>query len=445
MTVHPLATPSRNGHRSTVSARQATADQQPPHNVVAEESVLGAAMLATHATDWLLANLRAEHFYRPSHRTIYDVIAQLATDGAPVDATTVAAALQGQGQLADVGGHPFLLHLIEQVPAASSAGFYGRIVRDLAKMRRLLDLGTRITQLGYELDMGPERAAALAQAWVDELTRDGEEIGLRPEDLLEAIRDRQRARTEGRVASWGIEALDTLTEGGLFGGDLVILAALTSMGKSSLAIQVAAHNAEAGHVLYATYEMTPDQAGKHTFAGIAGKSLSEAAAFLDSESMAGAREAHNQLDLTVFKHQPDAARLVHEVRSLHARSPLRLVVVDYLQKIPPPAGVRYGTRAEAVADISRLLKALALGCDVPLIAVAQLNRAANAPDREPDLSHLRESGAIEQDADQVLFIHKERNDVTLGLADLILAKNRMGPRGKRTLRWHPQQAVFGDL
>jgi replicative DNA helicase len=278
---------------------------------------------------------------------------------------------------------------------------------------------------------------------MDELTRDGEEIGLRPEDLLEAIRDRQRARAEGRVASWGITSLDTLTEGGLFGGDMIVLAALPSMGKSSLALQTAAHNAERGHVLYATYEMTPDQAGKHTFAGIAGKSLAEAAAFLDAPSMQGAREAHNALDLTVFSHQPDAARLVHEVRSLHARSPLRLIVVDYIQKIPPPAGVRYGTRAEAVADISRLLKALALGCDVPLIAVAALSRAANAPDREPDLPHLRESGAIEYDADGVLFIHKKDRMDTL--ADLILAKNRMGPLGRRTLRWHPQQAVFGNL
>jgi replicative DNA helicase len=297
--------------------------------------------------------------------------------------------------------------------------------------------------LGHDATLDPDRAVALVQGMLDELARDGEEIGLRPDDLLQAIRERQRARDEGRVASWGLRSLDALFEGGMFGGDVIVLAAQTSFGKSSLAIQAAAHNAEAGHVLYATYEMTPADTGKHTFARISGHSLSDAAAFLDSDSLAGAREAHNALDLTVFRHQPDAARLVHEVRTLHARKPLRLIVVDYIQKVPPPAGVRYGSRSEAVGEVSRQLKGLALHCDAPTIAVAQLNRAASAPDRVPVLADLRESGAIEQDSDGVLFIHKENREASV--AEMILAKNRMGPLGKRQLRWLAQQAVFADF
>jgi replicative DNA helicase len=439
VTAHPLnGNGSRNGHRTAV--RQPLGDQPPPHNVIAEESTLGAALLAPHATDWLLFNLRADDFYRPAHRTIYEAIAQLAEDGSPVDPTTVGAALQVTGQLADVGGHPLLLHLVEQVPAVSNVGHYGRIVRDAARLRRIIDFGMRAMQLGYEQGTDPERALGLVQGWLDELARNGQEIGLRPPDLLDAVRERQQAKASGKVASWGIRALDDITDG-LPAGNLVLLAAQTSMGKSSLAIQVAAHNADRCHVLYVTYEMTPADTGKHTFAQVADLGLREAAAFLDSDSLRAAREAHNALDLTVFKHYPDAARLLHEVRGLHARRPLSLVVVDYVQKVPAPEGRRYGTREQEVAEVSRLLKELAIRCDVPVLACAQLNRGANG--RRPTLADLRESGSLEQDADHVLFIHKdERTAVT---ATLLLEKNRMGPLDERTLRWHPEQAVFGDF
>jgi replicative DNA helicase len=437
-----MSVTSLNGSRSRPAARAPLVDQPPPHSIEAEESTLGAALVAGHAADWVLANLRADDFYRPAHRTIYETMAQLATDGAPVDATTVGAALQFAGQLADVGGHDFLLRLVEAVPTASNVGYYGRIVRDAARLRRIIDLGTRVQALGFQQGIDSDRALGLAQGWLDELARDGQEIGLRPADLLDAIRERQQAKAAGKVAAWGIQTLDDLT-GGLPAGNLVLLAAQTSMGKSSLAIQVATNNADRGHVLYVTYEMTPADTGKHTFAQVTGYGLSEAAAFLDSPSpsLAAARDAHNALDLTVYKHYPDAARLLHEVRGLHARRPLSLVVVDYVQKVPAPEGRRYGTREQEVAEVSRRLKELAIRCDVPVLACAQLNRGAVG--RRPSLADLRESGALEQDADHVLFIHKDERGATT--ADLLLEKNRMGPLGERRLRWHPQQAVFGDL
>jgi replicative DNA helicase len=440
VTVTHLGGSSRNGQRRAASGPVPLVDQPPPHSIEAEESTLGAALLAQHAADWLLANLHAADFYRPAHQTVYEVIAQLAKDGSPVDATTVGAALQATGQLAEVGGHPFLLRLVEAVPTASNVGYYGRIVRDAARLRRLIDFGTRVVALGFEQGIDADRVLGLAQGWLDELARDGQEIGLRPADLLEAVRERQRAKAAGRVASWGIRALDDLTDG-LAPGNLILLAALTSMGKSSLAIQVATHNADRGHVLYVTYEMTPADTGRHTFAQVAGLGLSEAAAFLDSPSLVAVQEAHNALDLTVYKHYPDAARLLHEVRGLHARRPLCLVVVDYVQKVPAPEGRRYGTREQEVAEVSRLLKELAIRCDMPVLACAQLNRGAVG--RRPSLADLRESGALEQDSDLVLFIHKDERAATT--ADLLLEKNRMGPTGECRLRWQPQQAVFDDL
>jgi replicative DNA helicase len=434
-------TQATNGHRHGGNgARRQRPDQEPPHSIEAEEATLGAAMLATHAAQWMLGNLRSGDFYRPAHRIVYDAMAQLARDGAPVDATSVVEALRLQGQLHDVGGAPFVHTLVAAVPTASNVGYYGRVVRQAARQRAIIDLGTRIAQLGYEVPGDPDRALAAAQLLVDELARDGTEIGLRPPDLLEAIRERQRAKAAGRHASWGIAKLDELCDG-LAPGTLVLLAALTSTGKSSLAIQVAAHNADRLHVLYVTYEMTPADTGKHTFAAVSGHSLDDGATFLDSPSLEVARHQHNALDLTVYDHQPDATRLLHEVRSLHARRPLGLIVVDYVQKIPPTPG-RQRTRNEEVGEVSALLKTMALRCDLPVLACAQLNRGAVG--RRPGLADLRDSGQLEQDADQVVFLHRPSAEAPS--REAILAKNRMGPADVTVrLAWHAKQAMFADL
>jgi replicative DNA helicase len=434
-----MSAQATNGQRGNGSRRQ-QAERVPPHNLEAEESTLGAALWAEHAVQWVLGNLRADDFYRPAHRTVYAAMAQLARDGAPVDATSVVEALRLKGQLAEVGGAPFVHTLVAAVPTASSVAYYGGIVKQTARLRRIIDFGTRVTQLGYEDGVQPDRALAEVQALLDELVRDGERIGLRPADLLEAIRERQRARAAGRVAQWGIAKLDEICDG-LSPGNLILLAALTSTGKSSLAIQVAQHNSDRVHVLYVTYEMTPADTGKHTFAAVSGQSLDGGAAFLDADTMERSRAMHNALGLTVYDHQPDAARLLHEVRSLHARKPLGLVVVDYVQKVPPTPG-RPRTRNEEVGEVSALLKTMALRCDVPVLACAQLNRGAVG--RRPGLADLRDSGQLEQDADQVLFLHRPSADSPS--REAILAKNRMGPADVTVrLAWHARQAMFANL
>lgn len=425
-----------NGHRG--GTRQAPRVELHAHE--SEANVLGSALLAPHALEWLQANLREGDFDLPAHRTVYATMAQLASDGAPVDVSTVRAAMQHEGVLADAGGAPWLHSLIADVPTPANVGYYGRTVHTLAKLRRLRDFATRVYARAEEAGADPDHAVAEAQALLDELARDGEEIGLRPPDLLDAVRERARARAAGAFASWGIARLDRLTKG-LAPGNLILLAALTSTGKSSLAIQCAAHNADARHVAYVTYEMTAADTGQHTMAFTSGHSLDEVEAFLDAEGLKGARTMHNALDLTVYTHHPDAARLLHEVRSAHVRAPLGLVVVDYVQQIPPVEGRRYGTREEQVAEASRLLKALAIRCDVPVLACAQLNRGAVG--RQPGLGDLRESGKLEADADQVLFLHRPAPDAHV--VDAILAKNRMGPTGETRLAWHARQAMFDDI
>ncbi len=430
MSVQPI-----NAHRS---------QRKPPkvelHSTESEEAVLGAALLDEHALEWVIANLRWEDYYRPAHRQVHTTVTQLAKDGVPVDVKTVAGAMEHEGTLADVGGHPFLIHLLEAVPTASNVGYYGRTVHKLARLRRLRDLFTQGIALVEQADTDPDRVLAVAQGWLDEQASDGEQLGLRPDDLLEAIRERQRAINAGKAATWGLVGLDELC-GPLLPGQVTLVAALPSMGKSSLAIQVAAHNAESAHVLYVTYEMTPADTGQHTLAGITGHSLDQTAAFVDSLSMEGARQAHAALDLTVFTHYPDPEALLGQVRALHARRPLLLVAVDYVQKVPAVRGRRHTTREQEVAETSALLKTMAIRCDVPVLACAQLNRGAVG--RRPGLADLRESGALEQDADKVLFISKASRDART--ADLLLEKNRMGPIGERRLAWNAKQATFGDL
>ncbi len=411
-----------------------------PHNSEAEENLLGAALFDTRALEWTLANVEEDELYRPAHRTVYAAMARLAKDGFPVDTTTVMEALRHQGQLADVGGAPFLHTLVAGVPTASNAGYYGRIVKQAAALRRLHDIGTRLAALAVERGSDPDRAAGLAQGWLDQLGRDGTEIDLRPADLLQAIRDQEAAKAAGRVATWPVRSLAKLC-GPLLPGSLALLAALTSTGKSSLAIQTAGANAEGRHVLYATYEMTPADTGRHTLAALAGCTLDDTGHLLDEPDFQTVVELHNMLDLTTWRHCPDAARLLHEARSLHARSPLGLVVVDYVQKVPAPADRRYGTREQEVAEISRLLKTMAVRLDVPVLACAQLNRGAVG--RVPTLADLRDSGALEQDADQALFLH--RDEQVPDIVHALLQKNRMGPTGQLRLLWSGQRAMFEEL
>jgi len=414
---------------------------EPAHSFQGEESLLAAAPTDHSARSWMLGNVAEGDLYRPAHRTVYAAIAQLDRDGQPVDPVTVAEALRHQGQLADVGGAPFLHTLAQAPPAASNAGYYGRIVKRDAALRRLHDIGARLAAFAVEPGTDPDRAAGLAQGWLDQLGRDGTEIDLRPADLLQAIRDQEAAKAAGRVAAWPVGSLAKLC-GPLLGGSLHLLAALTSTGKSSLAIQTAGANAEARHVLYVTYEMTAADTGRHTLAALAGCTLDDTGHLLDEPDFQTVVELHNnRLDLTTWRHCPDAARLLHEARSLHARSPLGLVVVDYVQKVPAPPDRRYGTREQEGAEISRLLKTMAVRLDVPVLACAQLNRGAVG--REPTLADLRDSGALEQDADQVLFLH--RDNAFPDLVHALLQKNRMGPKGRLRLLWVPRRAMFEDL
>jgi len=293
--------------------------------------------------------------------------------------------------------------------------------------------------------MDADRAAALAQGLLDDATAQTSPLGLRPTDLEEAVRARAQTKARGGYATWGIATLDDLC-GPLMPGELTLLGALTGVGKSSLALQVAVHTADqAGHTLYVSYEMSPAATGLHTLAAVAGLTLDEVQAWLDSPSLAPARTGHGQLDLTVYTHAPPVDVLAAQVRALDARRRLRLVVVDYVQQIGAPARLRTENRTQEVAAVSRALKQVTLAADVPVLACAQLSRAADGRGgaaREPQLSDLLDSGQLERDADNVLLLARTGDP---GVVHAYLRKARLGPLDDRRLRWLAKRTKFADL
>ncbi len=413
----------------------------PPHDLGAEQCVLGSMMLNPHAAAHAVELVRAEDFYRAAHSVVFAAIAEAVAEREPTDAVAIAARLDAAGNLARVGGGSGLHDLVASVPTASSVGWYARIVVARAQMRRLTEAGVQIAQLGYEIDREPGDAAALAGKLLGEATTVRSEVGPVPLSAvigpaLDAIEHSGKPTTPGLTT--GIRALDQTT-GGLRGGQLVVVAGRPGMGKSILGVEWARHNAVLAdrNVVVFSLEMSKNEVvnriisahGEISLAGITKGHLSQRD--WDVVSRLSAEIADKPLWID------DAAPLslgdlVARARRLHARRPLDLVVVDYLQLMT--LGRRVESRQQEVSELSRGLKLLAkeLGC--PVVAAAQLNRGVEMrQDKRPHLSDLRESGAVEQDADIVIMLYREKYyDAKTRRGDeidLILAKHRNGPTG----------------
>jgi replicative DNA helicase len=410
---------------------------EPPTVPEAEQCVLGSAMTDPAACRWAVTYLDADDFYRPAHGVIFRVITSLAADGLAVSAPAVATILRNEGSLADVGGHPFLLTLVESVDTPSAVGQHGRRVRDAARLRRLADAGIQITGLATESAIGAEAAEAAAFQIIQALDRPETREAADPAAVVAAMADTDDG---GRVVSWGLPVLDSLTGGGLHGGHLTVLASRPGLGKSSLGLQTAARVAEAVPVVVVSYEMNRREIGQHHLALYGEVTMDQALRWIGKPRMAGPIEAYGNLRLTVLDGLPDLDRLMSHLYALHAAEPLGLVVVDYLQLVPVqlPKG---SNRQEHVAAVSRALKLAAARLGVPILCLSQLNR--DATDRKPRLSDLRESGAIEQDADDVLFLYADPDEPDR--RELIVAKQRMGPLGTATLGWDGPRALFTDV
>jgi replicative DNA helicase len=420
-------------------------DRTPPQDILAEQCVLGGMLLSKDAIADVVEVLRPGDFYRPVHQTIYDAVLDLYGKGEPADPVTIAAELTREGSFERVGGGPYLHTLVASVPTAANAGYYAEIVRERAILRRLVEAGTKVVQLGYgaaagmggDVDDVVDRAQAAVYEVVERRTSE-DYIGLEAAmwqtyNEIEAIGNRGG---ELFGVPTGFRDLDELTNG-LHAGQLIVIAGRPGMGKTTMAMDTL-RSASIGHnqasVLF-SLEMGKSEITMRLLSAEARIPLTRirTGTLTDDDWTKLARRMGEVAQAPMFIDDSPNLTMMEiraKARRLKQRHDLRLVVVDYLQLMTSPKRVE--NRQQEVAEMSRSLKLLAKELEVPVIAVSQLNRGAEQrSDKKPQLSDLRESGAIEQDADIVILLHREdayeRESPRAGEADLIVAKHRNGP------------------
>jgi replicative DNA helicase len=433
-------------------------DRLPPHNLEAEQSVLGSLLIDRDAVIRIASYVKPSDFYRAAHGLIYEAILTLYNKREPTDLITLVDELRRTAKLDDAGGETYLTELIAAVPTAVHVEYYGRIVERTATLRRLISAGTEIVDIGYTEAMDIEQALDGAEKAIFAVsqkrsTRDFRSIG----EILEEYFDRLDTLQQNKGAVVGVPTgfadLDKLT-GGLQRSDLIIIAARPAVGKSSLGLGMA-FNAAVRYgktVGLFVLEMSAEQIVQRMLSmetGIDSHRLRMG--YIDDSEWSSVTRAFGRLaEANIFIDDTASANIM-EVRSksrrLHAERGLDLLIIDYLQLM---TATRADNRVQEISQISRALKGLARELDVPVVALAQLSRAVESrADHRPMLSDLRESGSIEQDADIVSFIYREdvydQDTDRKGIADLIIAKHRNGPIGTVHLRFFDRTARFADL
>jgi replicative DNA helicase len=433
----------------------------PPQNLEAEESVLGAMLLSATAVGTVSEILDASDFYRESHAKVYRACLGLWAKGEPVDAITLADELDARSELDAVGGAARIAELAALVPSTSNVEHYARIVKEMAMLRGLVRTGQEIQRLGQDRPGEVQDLVDRAEQMVFELgqrraTSDFSHIEALLKDSFERISQLVEMGAEVTGTPSGFKELDMLTSG-FQPGNLIILAARPSMGKSGLGLCMAANLAvrEGTPVGLFTLEMSKAEVTQRMMCS-EGKVESQRlrTGHLAPDDWPRLTAACDRLSKAPIWVDDTGSTTIMELRSkarrLKSREPgLGLIVVDYIQLMT--SGVSVENRVQEVSQISRSLKLLARDLDVPILAMSQLSRAVEQRhDKRPLLSDLRESGSLEQDADLVCFIYRdeyynqEESDQQ-GIAEVILAKHRNGPTGTVKLSFLRRYAKFADL
>lgn len=438
----------QNGHGMSATG-SSSGGGVPPHDLEAETSVLGAILLAERWLDTISVDihLQSDDFYRPRHRLIYDAMVQLQGASEPIDTLTVAAQLTETGLIDEAGGKDYIETLVERIPAIGNTRQYGQIVKENSLLRGLLRASQEIAESIGSREGDPKELLERAQQKVFEVAQDSQSGELVPigEILHEELEKLEKQSQDGNALTGtptGFRDLDELT-GGLQNGNLIIVAARPSMGKSALVTNIAENAALAGYpVALFSLEMSKTELAQRfvsSQAKIDGDALRKGK--IRKDRWPAVMEAADKLsksplwiddssDINILELRAKARRLHGKSMGKDGRG-LGLIIVDYLQLLRASDG--RDSRVEQVAQMSRGLKILARELSVPVIAVSQLSRAVESrTPPKPQLSDLRESGQIEQDADLVSFIYREeyylREDSERpGVADIIVAKHRNGP------------------
>ncbi|MGQ0670492.1 MAG: replicative DNA helicase [Actinomycetota bacterium] len=440
--------------RTAEEVRRLRPERVPPHNLEAEESVLGSMMLSAEAIADVVEQILPEDFYRSSNQKIFATLKALYARGDPVDAITAVEELKRGGTLEEIGGPLYIHELVELVPTPASAGHYARIVAQAALLRRMIQAAVDIMEMGYSAPDDPEGAADEAEQRIYDVARrdDRNEI-VQVRELvdqaltnLESIQNRESAFAG---VPTGFRDVDALLSG-LQPGNLVIVAARPGVGKSSFATNLARNVAVESRVPVAMFslEMSRWEIGMRLLCGearVPWDSIRNKRVGADdwSRIVQAAESLHDAPLSIIDSGNVTIVDIRSKTRRLRTGRPgLGLIIVDYLQLMSHHR--RVDNRQQEIADISRNLKLLAKEMNIPVIAVSQLNRdPERRQDKRPQLSDLRESGALEQDADVVMFIHRDDADPSKkGVADLIVAKHRNGPTDTIPLTFLPHLTQF---
>jgi replicative DNA helicase len=437
---------------------EAREERQPPHNLEAEEAVLGSVLIDREAVGHIATFLHAEDFYRERNRAIFAAALNLFDRREPTDILTLKDELERAAKLEECGGAAYLASLSANVPTAVHAEYYARIVERTSVLRRLIGAAGQIAAIGYEatddVDSALDRAEqALFTVSQRRQSKDYVALSDALRSYFETIDFLHEHKGEVVGLPTGFRDLDQMT-GGLHPSDLIIIAGRPSVGKTSFALTLA-HNVAVkvqAPVGVFSLEMSVEQLVQRLVCAEATVDAHRLrTGFIDeyewhriSHAFGVLSEAPMYIDDTA---NVTALELRAKARRMKVEHDIKLLVVDYLQLM---SGRGRENRVQEVSEISRSLKGIARELNIPVIALSQLSRAVESREgHRPMLSDLRESGSIEQDADIVMFIHREelykKDTERKNIADVIVAKHRNGPIGDVALRFFPAQTRFGDL
>lgn len=443
-----------------MATKEVPAGKVPPQNLDAEMSLLGAVLIDEETLADISEHVKAHDFYDKRHGLVYDAMMRLYEKHKPVDLLTLTEELKRKKELETVGGSAYLTELTNYVPTAAHAEAYAELVSQKAVRRRLIKASAEISEMGFDEETSTEQLLEAAEAELfavsdQSLKQDLVSIESILTESFDRMEELHRNKGSLRGVRTGYRDLDNMTAG-LQRSDLIILAARPAMGKTTLVTNLAYNVATIAKqpVLFFSLEMSKEQLVDRMLADASGVdawnirtgNLSDDDFSKLSDAMGEMAEAPIFIDdtpgVSVLEMRTKARRAAHE-------QPLGLIIIDYLQ-LMQGSGRDNGNRVQEVSEISRGLKLLARELNVPVIALSQLSRSVEQRSPQvPQLSDLRESGSIEQDADIVMFIYREayynpdtdRSNIT----DLIIAKHRNGPTGKVELYFHPERLRFMSL
>ena len=437
-------------------AETAAVDRTLPHNLEAERSVLGAILLHNDAFNPAAELVDSQDFYRDAHRRIFDKMVELNERGEAIDLVTLKEALGRSGEMDQVGGPAYITALVDGVPRATNVEHYARIIKEKAALRNLIFAATKITANAYEAEQDAEAILDQAEQAIFAIAEDRVREGfVSIHDLAHAsLATIEQAHERKQLITGVPTAFTQLNEytAGLQPGDLIIIAGRPSMGKTSLALNIAQHVGTRAGLTVGIFslEMSKEQLFLRmlsTEAGIDGHRLRTG--FLRTEDWTKLSRALGTLsEAKIFIDDSPSIGVLEmraKARRLMATRGLHLLIIDYIQLMQGRG--RFENRVQEVGAISRALKGLAKELNVPVLVLSQLSRAPeNRPGRRPQLSDLRESGALEQDADVVILIYREEQyeetPENQGIAELIIGKQRNGPTGTLQLVFVKEHTRF---